>query len=414
MIIAVPTETFPGERRVALVPASLKALTRLGAEVRVQTGAGRAAGIPDAAYEAAGAKLVADRDELWRSADVVLQVRAAAANPQAGQADLDRLRPQQCLIAQCDPLNDPQAMLRLAGRQATVFSLELVPRITRAQSMDVLSSMATVAGYKAVLLAASHLPQMFPMLMTAAGTLAPARVLIVGAGVAGLQAIATARRLGAVVQAYDVRPAVKEQVQSLGARFVELELAGAEGAGGYARDMGEDFLAKQRELMLKVVRDSDVVITTALIPGRAAPTLITETMVQAMPPGAVLVDLAAERGGNCPLTKPGETIEVHGVTIIGPLNLASDVPRDASQMFSNNVTTLLKSLIKGGQLVIDLKDEVIAGTLLTRGGELTHPQVRQLAGLPPLAPPPAVASPEAPQTIKLAGDDEPAAPPVPA
>jgi NAD(P) transhydrogenase subunit alpha len=408
MIVAVPAETFPGERRVALVPASLKALARLGAEVHVQSGAGVAAGIPDEQYIQAGARIVPDRNELWRSADIVVMVRAGGANPQAGQADLDRLQAGRCLIAQCDPLSDPQSASRLAERKATVFALELVPRITRAQSMDVLSSMATVAGYKAVLLAASHLPQMFPMLMTAAGTLAPARVLVIGAGVAGLQAIATARRLGAVVSAYDVRPAVKEQVQSLGAKFVEMDLQSAEGSGGYAKEMGEEFYRRQRELMLKVVRESDVVITTALIPGKPAPTLVTEEMVQAMPAGSVIVDLAAERGGNCPLTHPGETVSVHGVTILGPLNLASDVPRDASQMFSNNVTTFLKSLVKGGQLNVDLKDEVIAGTLLAHGGELVHPQVRQLAGLPPLAAPPAV-NPDVPRTIPLVGDDDPPA-----
>jgi NAD(P) transhydrogenase subunit alpha len=407
MIIAVPTETFPGERRVALVPASLKALARLGVEVHVQAGAGAGAHIPDAEYQSAGARIVVSRDELFQTADIVVQVRAAAANPQAGAEDIARLRPGQCLIAQCDPLSEAAAMSPLAQTRAVVFALELVPRITRAQSMDVLSSMATIAGYEAVLLAATHLPQMFPMLMTAAGTLAPARVLVIGAGVAGLQAIATARRLGAVVQAYDVRAVVKEQVQSLGARFVEMDLESGEGRGGYAREMNEEFYRRQRELLLKVVRDCDVVITTASIPGKPAPMLITGEMVQAMPPGSVVVDLAAERGGNCELTRPGETVEAHGVTILGPLNLASGAPRHASQMYSNNLTTLLKSLIKNGDLVVDLTDEVIAGTLLAKGGELVHPQVRAAAGLPPLAAPPA----DAPRTIKLAGDDEPNASP---
>ncbi len=416
MILAVPTETFPGERRVALVPAALKTLGPLGVEVHVQSGAGERAGIPDEAYAEAGAKLIADREELWSRADVVVQVRAVAANPAAGLPDLERLRPGQCLIAQCDPLADPQVMQLLAKRQAVVFALELVPRITRAQSLDVLSSMATIAGYKAVLLAANHLPQIFPMLMTAAGTLTPARVLVVGAGVAGLQAIATARRLGAVVQAYDVRPQVKEQVESLGARFVELPLAGGEGSGGYAREMDEEFYRQQRELMLKVVRESDVVITTALIPGKPAPTLITEEMVQAMPPGSVVVDLAAERGGNCPLTQPGETVEVHGVTILGPLNLASEVPQDASRMYSNNVVALLKSLVRQGRLEVNLQDEVIAGTLLTQGGELVPAGLREQVGLPPLPPPvspkPARArqeEEEPPRTIKLVGDDYPPA-----
>ncbi|MFV0445376.1 MAG: Re/Si-specific NAD(P)(+) transhydrogenase subunit alpha [Planctomycetaceae bacterium] len=413
MIIAVTKETFPGERRVALTPHALKTLTKLGVEMQIESGAGTAAGYPDSAYEQAGAKIISDRDALFRDAQIVAQVRAGAANPETGAQDLARLREGQCLIAQCDPLADPQATAEMATRGATIFALEMVPRITRAQSMDVLSSMATVAGYRAVLLAATHLPQMFPMMMTAAGTLAPARTFVMGAGVAGLQAIATARRLGAVVQAYDVRPAVKEQVQSLGGKFVEVALEGAEGTGGYAREMGEDFLRKQRELMLSVVRESDVVITTALIPGKTAPILVTEEMVQVMPPGSVIVDLAAERGGNCALTKPGETIVAHGVTIIGPLNLASDVPRDASQMYSNNITTFLKSLIKNGQLVIDLKDEVVAGTLLCQGGETTNVRIRELAGLPPLTPPPepAPAAPAQmpPRTIKLAGDEDPPA-----
>lgn len=384
MIVGVPTESFPGERRVALAPAAVRQLSRLGLELLVQAGAGQQAGYPDDAYLQAGAKVVADRGELFRTADIIVQVRAGAANPDAGPADERLLREGQYLIAQCDPLWDPAGMVRLAERGAAVFSLELMPRITRAQSMDVLSSMATIAGYKGVLLAANALPQMFPMMMTAAGTLAPARVFILGAGVAGLQAIATARRLGAVVQAYDVRPAVKEQVQSLGAKFVEMELQGAEGGGGYAREMDEDFYRRQRELMLKVVAQSDVVITTALVPGKKAPTLLTAEMVQAMPPGSVVVDLAAERGGNCELTKPGETVQVNGVTVIGPVNVASETPRDASLMFSNNVVTFLKSLVKDGQVVLNLQDEVIAGTLVAKSGEVVHPVVRQLAGLPAL------------------------------
>ena len=374
--IAVPKETFPGERRVAIVPGSVGALKKLGAHVLVETGAGVEAGFPDDAYTSAGASLIGDRDQLFREADVVAQVRAAVANPTTGQADLSRLQQGDIVIAQCDPLSDPKAMEAAAGRGAAIFAMELMPRITRAQSMDVLSSMATIAGYKAVLLAADNLPQMFPMMMTAAGTLTPARVFIVGAGVAGLQAIATARRLGGVVSAYDVRPAVKEQVQSLGARFVEMELETAEGKGGYAREMNEEFYAKQRELMLKVVSEMDVVITTAAIPGKKAPILVTEEMVKAMPPGSVIVDLAAERGGNCELTKPGEVIVAHGVTIIGPLNISSDIPKHASQMYSNNLTTFLKSLIKDGQPVIDMTDECIAGTLVTKGGQLVHPFVQ--------------------------------------
>jgi H+-translocating NAD(P) transhydrogenase subunit alpha len=397
VIVGVTRETFPGERRVALSPASVSQLKKLGADVSIERGAGTEAGFLDDAYASAGADLIDDRAELIRSADLLLQVRAAAANPEVGQADLDQLRPGQVLIAQCDPLSDPQRMVQLAEKQALVFALELVPRITRAQAMDVLSSMATIAGYKAVLLAANALPQMFPMMMTAAGTLTPARVFVVGAGVAGLQAIASSRRMGAVVSAYDVRPAVKEQVQSLGAKFVALELEGAEGEGGYAREMGEEFYKKQREMMLKVVADSDVVITTAAIPGKQAPILLTEEMVQAMPAGSVVVDLAAERGGNCELTRPGETVQAHGVTILGPLNLPSDIPRHASQMFSNNVTTFLKSLIQEGKFVLNLTDEVVSGTLVTHQGRVVHPQVRQLAGLPEEVEPVEQPEPESPE-----------------
>ncbi|MCA9073386.1 MAG: Re/Si-specific NAD(P)(+) transhydrogenase subunit alpha [Planctomycetaceae bacterium] len=412
MKIGVPKETFPGERRVAIVPGSLAALRKLGAEVLVESGAGVESGFLDSAYSDAGATVVADRAQLFREADLICQVRAAVANPDAGQADLDRLREGQIVVAQCDPLSDPQAMAKVADKRAVVFAMELMPRITRAQSMDVLSSMATIAGYKAVLLAASHLPQMFPMMMTAAGTLTPARVFIVGAGVAGLQAIATAKRLGAVVNAYDVRPAVKEQVQSLGAKFVEMELDTAEGEGGYAREMDEEFYRQQRELMLKVVAETDVVITTAAIPGKKAPILITENMVQAMPPGSVVVDLAAERGGNCELTKPGETITAHDVTIVGPLNVPSDIPKHASQMYSNNLTTFLKSLIKDGKPVLDMTDDCIAGTLVTRGGNLVHSFVRELAGLGPLdqkAPPPpppkAVETPPAAEAISPSAEE---------
>lgn len=385
MIIGIPKESFPGERRVALVPQATKALSKLKIDMAIETGAGEKAGYPDQAYRDAGAEIITSREELFSKANLVSMVRAATANPDQGAADLALLREGQCLIAQCDPLWDPQAMVSLAAKKALVFALELVPRITRAQSMDVLSSMATIAGYKAVLLAANHSPQMFPMMTTAAGTLTPARVFIMGAGVAGLQAIASARRLGAVVSAYDIRPDVKEQVQSLGGKFIEVALEGAEGEGGYAKEMGEDFYKKQRELMLKVVAESDVVITTAAIPGKKSPVLVTAEMVQAMPAGSVIVDLAAERGGNCELTKAGETIVAHGVTIIGPANLASEVPKHASQMYSNNVTTFLKSIVKDGHLTINMTDEVVAGTLVTHRGKCIHPKVRELAGLPKLA-----------------------------
>ncbi|CAK9108559.1 unnamed protein product [Durusdinium trenchii] len=339
------------------------------------------------AYVDAGATLVDDRNSLIQSSDVLLQVRAAVANPTTGDQDLDQLKEGQTLIAQCDPLSDTGKMQELAGKKLNIFALELVPRTTRAQSMDVLSSMATIAGYKAVLLAANHSPQMFPMMMTAAGTLTPARVFVLGAGVAGLQAIATAKRLGAVVSAYDVRSAVKEQVESLGGKFVEMDLDTAEGQGGYAREMDEEFYRKQRELMLKVIADSDVIITTAAIPGKKAPILVTKEMVEAMPAGGVIVDLAAERGGNCELTKSGETIEVHDVTILGPENVPSDIPRHASQMYSNNITTFLKLLIKDGEVNLDLEDDIIAGTLVTHQGEMIHPLCRKIAGLPELAAP---------------------------
>ncbi len=387
MIIGVTKETFPGERRVALVPASVSKLKKLGVDVSIEAHAGEASGFLDQEYEKAGAKIVADRSEIIQSAGILLQVRAAVANPELGKSDLDQIKSGQVLIAQCDPLSDPEMMKELASKQALIFALELVPRITRAQSMDVLSSMATIAGYKSVLLAASHSPQMFPMMMTAAGTLAPARVFILGVGVAGLQAIATAKRLGAVVSAYDVRPAVKEQVESLGSKFIEMDLGTGEGEGGYAREMDEEFYRKQRELMLEVIAETDVIITTAAIPGKKAPILVTEDMVKVMPPGGVIVDLAAERGGNCELTKAGEVIVAHDITIVGPLNIPSDIPRHASQMYSNNVTTFLKPLIKEGVLEIDFKDEIVAGTLVTHNGEVVHPLCRKLAGLPELEVP---------------------------
>ncbi|HUG93657.1 MAG TPA: Re/Si-specific NAD(P)(+) transhydrogenase subunit alpha, partial [Planctomycetaceae bacterium] len=350
MKLGIPRETFPGERRVATVPSTAAALAKAGWEVLVESAAGESAGFRDDAYTAAGARVLADRAAVFAESDVIAQVRAAGANREAGSADLERLRDGQVLVAMCDPLSEPQPLAGIAARRAVCFALELLPRITRAQSMDVLSSMATVAGYKAVLLAADTLPRMFPMRMTAAGTITAARAFVVGAGVAGLQAIATAKRLGAVVRAYDVRPAVKEQVESLGGRFVQLELetTGAEAAGGYAREMDEDFYHRQRELMGKVVADSDVVITTAAIPGKQAPVLVTADMVRRMAPGSVIVDLAAERGGNCELTRPNETLVDNGVTIIGATNLPSLIPYHASEMYSRNVAAFLKLLAKDG------------------------------------------------------------------
>lgn len=384
MIVGVCKESFRGERRVAVIPDAIPGLTRRNLQVLVERGAGLEAGIEEPAYEEKGAKIAADRSEVFSSADVILQVRSLGANPDAGRADLESMRSGQTLIGFSEPLSAPQSAQEIAAKGVTSFSMELLPRITRAQSMDALSSMSTVAGYKAVLLAAETLPKMFPMFMTAAGTIKAAKVLIVGAGVAGLQAIATARRLGAVVSAYDIRPAVKEEVQSLGARFVEMELeAGdAEDKGGYAKALDEQFYRKQRELMAKVVAESDVVITTAAVPGRKAPLLVTGAMVKGMAPGSVIVDLAAERGGNCELTKADETAMEHGVTILGPTNLPSTVPYHASQMYARNITTFLMHLVKDGKLELDLEDEITRETLLTRGGEVVHPRVRDLLGLP--------------------------------
>jgi NAD(P) transhydrogenase subunit alpha len=381
MIIAVPQETYPGEKRVALIPASIPPLVKAGMEVRVQSGAGVPAGFPDALYAEKGAKIVATRQEAF-AADLVLQVRAAGANAVAGRDDLPLLRSDQAIIGMSDPLGDPQTAAQLAPAGVSLFALEMLPRITRAQSMDVLSSQATIAGYRAVLLGAVALPKMFPMLITAAGTLNAAKAFVVGAGVAGLQAIATARRLGAIVSAYDVRPAVKEQVQSLGAKFVEmgLESATAETKGGYAQQMDEEFYRKQRELMLRVVAESDLVITTAAVPGKKAPVLVTAEMVGKMSPGAVIVDLAAERGGNCELTRPGETVVHGGVMILGPLNLPSEVPQHASQLYSKNVATFVQYLVKDGQVRYDMDDEILRETLITRGGAVVHPRVKELLG----------------------------------
>jgi NAD(P) transhydrogenase subunit alpha len=377
MKVGIPRETWPGETRVAVVPAAVAGLVKAGLEVVVEQGAGTTAGFLDEAYRAQGAA-VASRADVFKSSDILLQVRATPGDPAL-------LRSGQTVVGFADPLGAPQAIRSFAATGATLFSMELMPRITRAQSMDALSSMATIAGYKAVLLAATTLPRMFPMLMTAAGTISPARVFVMGAGVAGLQAISTARRLGAKVEAYDVRPAVKEQVQSLGAKFVELPLesADAEDKGGYAKAQDEAFYKRQREMMLKVVAASDVVITTALIPGKPAPILLTTEMVEAMAPGSVIVDLAAERGGNCELTKPDEAVVHRGVTILGPSNPPALVPYHASQMYSKNITTFLAHLLgKDGAaqpaLAVNPDDEITRETLLTRDGAVVHPRVRDL------------------------------------
>jgi NAD(P) transhydrogenase subunit alpha len=374
MIVGTVKETFPGEQRVAITPHVIPSLVKAGAEIVVEAGAGTAAGYPDAVYSDKGAKILGSRTEVFQSAEVVLQVRGHGANPEHGRADLEHFRRGQTLIATFEPLTAGDAVREIASRGVTLFALELVPRITRAQSMDVLSSMATIAGYKAVLLAADQLPKMFPMMMTAAGTITPARVFIIGAGVAGLQAISTARRLGAVVRAYDVRPAVKEQVESLGGKFVEMELdaAAAEDAGGYAKALGDE---------TEVIAESDVVITTAAVPGKKAPVLITGDMVRGMRPGSVIVDLAAERGGNCELTQVGETVDVGGVFILGPTNMPATVPFHASQMYAKNIATFLLNMVKEGALRIDLEDEIVQGSLVTRDGEVVQPQVREALGL---------------------------------
>ena len=380
MKVAVIRETFPGERRVALVPAVVPSLVKAGMEVLIEAGAGVAAGFPGEQFSARGAKIVGRGEAL--AAEVLLQIRSLGCNPDTGRADLSEMRPGQVVIGLCEPLWNPQAAAELAQTGATLFGLELIPRITRAQSMAVLSSMATIGGYRSVLLAATTLGKMFPMLTTAAGTVTPAKVFIVGAGVAGLQAIATARRLGAVVSAYDVRAAAKEQVQSLGAKFVEMPLdaAAAEGHGGYAQAMDENFYRRQRELMIRVVAEHDVVITTAAVPGKKAPVLITREMADAMPPGSVIVDIA-ERGGNCELTQPGETVQHGNVTILGPTNLPADVPFHASQMFAKNITTLLTHLLRDGKFAFDMSDEITRETLVTRDGEVVNPRVRAALGL---------------------------------
>ena len=379
MIIGVPKESFPGERRVALVPASIPALLKAKCEVVVEAGAGLDAGYTDAAYAEKGAKLVPTRAEVFSAADVVLQVLCHGANDRTGREDLPLMRPGQVLIGFLRPLGSPQTVQEIAARGVSAFAVELMPRITRSQNMDALSAMATVCGYKAVLIAADMLPRFFPMLTTAAGTITPARVLVLGGGVAGLQAIATARRLGAVASAYDVRPAVKEQVQSLGGRFVELplETGQSQDARGYARPQDETFLLRQRELLTRVIAESDVVISTATVPGKRAPLLITSDMVARMAPGSVIIDLAAERGGNCELTRLNEVVREHRVAIVGYFNLASTVPYHASQMYSRNVTAFLLSLLKDGKLNIDLEDEVTRGTLVARDGNVVHPLLAQ-------------------------------------
>lgn len=375
-LVGVPRETFPGETRVALVPAVLPQLTKAGMDVVVESRAGESAGFADEQYATHGAE-IGNRERVFK-ADIVVQVRTCGANPELGRDDIHRFREDQVIIGMADPLVCPAGVRQAAEHKVFGFAMDFMPRITRAQGMDVLSSQATVTGYKAVLMAADRLPKMFPMMTTAAGTVPPAQVFVVGAGVAGLTAIATARRLGGVVQAYDVRPAAQEDIESLGARCVLLPLqpGDAQDQAGYARELGEAFYARQQELMAQVVAGVDVVITTALIPGKKAPVLITEQAVKGMQPGSVIVDCAAERGGNCELTRPNHrTVTENGVTIFGPTNLAASVPHEASMMYSKNIAAFLMLLVKEGKLNIDLEDEIVAGTLVTRAGEVVHKRV---------------------------------------
>lgn len=388
LTVGVVRETYPGERRVALTPAAVNSLRRAGFGVVVEAGAGVSAGFGDDLYVQNGAEVLASRAEVFGRADIIAQVRGYGANPDAGQDDLPLLRSGQVVVGLLDPIANPEAAVELAKLGVTAFALELLPRITRAQPMDVLSSQATVAGYKAALLAAAALPKLFPMLITAAGTITPAKVFVVGAGVAGLQAIATARRLGAVVSAYDVRPAAKQEAESVGARFIELglETGAVEAGGGYARPMDEEFYRRQRELLGRVVAEHDAVISTAMVLGRRAPVLITAEMVRGMRPGSVIVDLAAERGGNCELTRPGETVEVYGVKVIGAVNLPATVPYDASQMYGRNLANFITHVF-GRRGEPDFGDEITRETLLTHRGEVVNARVRQLLGMPPVPTP---------------------------
>jgi NAD(P) transhydrogenase subunit alpha len=386
VIIGVPKESYPGEKRVALVPVVIPILAKAGMEVLIETGAGISAGYPDAHFTEKGGKIAAHRGEVFSRADVIIQVLGYGSNERTGDADLPLLKRAQALIGFLRPLGSLGVLQRLASTGVTSFAVELMPRTTRAQSMDALSSMGTICGYKAVLMGADALPRMFPMLTTAGGTITPARVFVIGAGVAGLQAIATARRLGAVASAYDMRPAAKEQVQSLGGRFVELPIAAAnaQDARGYATAQDDSFYGKQRELLGRVVAESDLVITAAVIPGKKSPVLVTEEMVKKMAPGSVILDIAAERGGNCELTVEGETVVRHGVTIIGRINIASGVPYHASQMYARNITAFLLYLVKDGKLEMNRADEIARDTLLTRDGEIVNLRVREFFALPAL------------------------------
>lgn len=380
--VGVPKETAPGETLVALAPPHVPLLAKAGLEVSIESGAGEAAGFEDDAYRSKGARVIAGRDELFGTAQILLQVKTPGANPEKGRDDLALLRPDHTVIGLADPLGNPRASWELAARGVTLLALELMPRLARAQSMDVLSSLATIAGYKAVLLAAGVLPKLFPMLTTAAGTIAPARVLVIGAGVAGLQAIATARRLGAAVSAYDVRLSAKDDIRSVGAKAIEfpVEAQEVEGVSGYARALDEEVLRRQREGLTPVIAASDVVITTASVPGRRAPLLITGDMVARMGRGSVVVDAAAASGGNCELTRPNKTVIQRGVTVLGPTNLPGTVPTHASQLYGRNLANLLIHLCKDGPPSFESDDDIVREILVTQGGRVAHPRVRELLG----------------------------------
>ncbi|MEA2762276.1 MAG: H+-translocating transhydrogenase subunit alpha [Gemmatimonadaceae bacterium] len=383
MLIGVPREVARGERRVALVPDVVPQLTRAGNRIVVERGAGQRAGFTDEAYRAAGCDLADVPAEIYSSAQMILKVQRPAREEASGEAELDLLRQGTTLIGLLQPSGDPALFQQLAERKIIACSMELVPRTSRAQMMDALSSQSTVAGYKAVLIAANALQKFFPMLMTAAGTVRPARVLVIGAGVAGLQAIATARRIGAVVEAFDTRPVVKEQVQSLGATFVELDVHAeqAQDAGGYAKELSREHIKREKELIHKRALEADVIITTALIPGKPAPMLIDADTVNAMRPGSVIVDLAGEQGGNCELSVPGETIVQHDVTIIAPLHISSDLAYHASQMYAKNVAALVALLAPKGELNLNFADDIISAVVITAGGEIRHAPTRQRLGM---------------------------------
>lgn len=383
MIIGVPKESVVGEKRISLVPRHVPLLQKEGFIVHLESGAGIGARFTDAMYEEEGVKIIPNRENLFNESKIILTVRGLRTNDKTGSEDLNLLKENQILIGLMDPFNNLEVIKELAKRKIQSFALELIPRISRAQSMDVLSSQANIAGYKAALIAANLLPKMFPMMMTSAGTLTPARVFVIGAGVAGLQAIATCHRLGAVVNAYDIRPVVKDQVQSLGAKFVELELEieSAEGEGGYAKEMDENFYREQRKMMNRVISESDVVIATAAVPGKKAPVLISGEMIQGMKEGSVIVDLAAEQGGNCEVTEPGKTVEVGGVVVSGPLNVPSTIPHHSSQMFSKNITNFFQLMVKDGKLNTDVEDEIVQESMVTNNGEIVNSQIKETLGL---------------------------------